>query len=430
VGALAAVSIVVALVTPAAVAQPDCREWTECRQRALDAAERKEYETFHDLAWRAVQLGPKGDPALLFVLARAQSLSGRPHDALVMLRRLAPAGVARDAVASPEFERVRALQGWTEVEALLSASPEAREPEGPEARKTGSPEARGSRRAERRDAVEPPAGAEALTFAATSFKPAALAYDGVSRRFIISDTDVSRLAVIDEFSHQIATLASGHSAGFGTVTAIAIDPRAGDLWVASIDGSSGSDIPALHKLQLISGRVLAKFATAKATAGRFADVAVTPDGTVVAIQEGGQILRLSPRAARIEVVADVAGDTLSSVTVGPDGSIYVSGSRGVLRVSKGRATPMTAPAGADLSGLARIRWSRDSFVALQRAGDGGYRVIRARVGRTGRAVTAVNVLDSSVATPNPAAATLAGDAFYYLAATGGTELAIRRIIVK
>jgi hypothetical protein len=48
----------------------------ECRKLAPDAAA-PEYERFHDLAWRTLQTGPKNDPALMYLLARAQSLSGR-----------------------------------------------------------------------------------------------------------------------------------------------------------------------------------------------------------------------------------------------------------------------------------------------------------------------------------------------------------------
>ncbi len=70
----------------------DCKGWQECRQLALDAAAREDYNAFHDLAWRALQAGPKNDPALMTLLARAQSLSGRPGDALVMLQRLAAMG--------------------------------------------------------------------------------------------------------------------------------------------------------------------------------------------------------------------------------------------------------------------------------------------------------------------------------------------------
>lgn len=101
----------------------DCREWQECRQLALDAAKREDYNAFHDLAWRTMSLGPKNDPALMLLLARAQSLSGRPHDALVMLQRLASMGVANDAATSNDFERVRALPAWAEFEAKVSGKP-------------------------------------------------------------------------------------------------------------------------------------------------------------------------------------------------------------------------------------------------------------------------------------------------------------------
>ena len=416
----------------APAAASDCREWTECRRLALDAAERKDYETFHDLAWRTVQLGPKDDPALLFVLARAQSLSGRPHDALVMLRRLAPAGVAREAAASAEFERVRALAGWPEVEALLtSEGPGGREPEGPGARGAGGPG-----KVTKATAVKPDVtlnafgAAEALTFAAASFKPAALAYDAVSRRFIISDTDVSRLAVIDEFSHHLATLASGQAAGFGTVTALAIDPRAGDLWVASVDGSSGEDVPALHKLQLISGRVLKKFPSESRSAGPFVDIAIAPDGTVYAVQQAGVVWRLPAGGGSLAPTHRITHSQFASVTVSSQGAVYLADRESVMRFTPAPGAYVKAPDGADLSGLVRIRWSRGSLIGLQQTTGGSYRVIRMRLGRDGRSVTAVDVLDASVNTPNPAAATLAGDVFYYLAETSGAELAIRRVVVK
>src|SRR5262249_4062434 len=98
---------------------PDCRDWTECRRLALDAAERHDYEAFHDLAWRAVQKGPRQDPALMYLLARAQALSGRPHDALIMIQRLAEMGVASDAPTNADFERVRALADWPAGAAIV-----------------------------------------------------------------------------------------------------------------------------------------------------------------------------------------------------------------------------------------------------------------------------------------------------------------------
>lgn len=106
-----------------AQAQPppvECRDWQTCRMLALEARERGEHESFHDLAWRAVQTGPPRQPALMLLLARAQSLSGRPDDALVMLRRIVELGVApAEALSDPDFRRARAMARWPEVEAAI-----------------------------------------------------------------------------------------------------------------------------------------------------------------------------------------------------------------------------------------------------------------------------------------------------------------------
>ncbi len=117
---------------PSAIPQ-DCREWQECRQLALDAAARQDYNAFHDLAWRTLQAGPKNDPSLMTLLARAQSLSGRPGDALVMLQRLAAMGVVTDAATNDDFARVRALPAWPEFEARISGLPPPDAGKGPAA---------------------------------------------------------------------------------------------------------------------------------------------------------------------------------------------------------------------------------------------------------------------------------------------------------
>src|SRR5438093_3921614 len=117
IGAVALLAYLAARLAAASPAVPQsrdfgCTEWHQCRELALAAADRGEYETFHDLAWRTVQTGPRNDPALMYLLARAQALSGRPHDALVMLERLADMGVASDAATNDDFRRTRELPGW------------------------------------------------------------------------------------------------------------------------------------------------------------------------------------------------------------------------------------------------------------------------------------------------------------------------------
>ena len=70
---------------------------------------------------------------------------------------------------------------------------------------------------------------------------AGLAYDAVSRRFIVADREARKLTVVDEFSQHVANLASAQSAGFGSIAALEIDTRQGNLWVVSTDTASATD---------------------------------------------------------------------------------------------------------------------------------------------------------------------------------------------
>ena len=108
--------IVVALFVLLSTHPPQqCSDVASCRTQAEAARENKDYEAFHDLAWAAFRQGKKNDPELMLFVARAQSLSGRPLDALVMLERIAKLGIATDAATSDDFARVRALPRWPEV---------------------------------------------------------------------------------------------------------------------------------------------------------------------------------------------------------------------------------------------------------------------------------------------------------------------------
>ncbi|MCC7123573.1 MAG: hypothetical protein IT178_01905, partial [Acidobacteria bacterium] len=98
-----------------------CGDAAACREATLQAIAEGRVEDAHDSAWRAMQRGPADDAELMFLLARAQSLSGRPDDALVMVRRLVERGVATEAATHPDLERMRGRPGWPAVEQLIAA---------------------------------------------------------------------------------------------------------------------------------------------------------------------------------------------------------------------------------------------------------------------------------------------------------------------
>jgi hypothetical protein len=432
-----------------APSKPVCRAWQECRQLAADAAAREDFESFHDLAWRAVQLGPKNDPALMYLLARAQSLSGRPTDAIVMLERLTGMGVPiADAATSDDFRRVRALPRWPDLAAKLSPSEsgdthlDARSliPETPKnkdslsARRDAAPAPAVAPNVEASPAkaVSAPASSalESLRFALPQFTPAGLAYDAVSRRFVVGDRLGRKLAVVDEFSQHVANLAGAQTSGFGEIAALEIDTRQGYLWVVSSEGTKTS----LHKLQLISGRLLTAYAVPDTFAPvSFGDVAVAGGGAVLALDTAGhRLFRLPAGATEAQVAVTLPDTSPSSIAPGEDGVVYVATASGIVRVDiVARSTsPVKEAKGLDVSGLTRIRWHRGALAGLQKTSEGPYRAVRITLDRLGRRATALDVLDPSISIANPTAATIVGGVLYYLANGNGSEMIIRRVALR
>jgi hypothetical protein len=402
----------------------ECADAAECRAKALEAASRSDYEQFHDFAWRAVQKGPPRDPELMYLLARAQAMSGRPGDALVMLRRLAEKRVPNDAATNEDFSRVRELPGWADVEAL-SGGVKPAPAEAPAPRSEPAP--------------APPAAeggtADEVRFDARRFVPGGLAYDAVSRRFVLGDRSARKIFVVDERSGRANDLVGAGSAGFHDVVGLAIDPRRGDLWVvSSTDGDPDKAESVLHKLQLVSGRPLGMFhPPAESDPVRFVDVSVGADGTVFALDAAGRrILRVRPGSDDFDRVAALETLEPLSMAIASDGVAFVSHSSGLSRVelSGGRITKV-ASSGDDaaLAGLERIRWIQGSIVAVQRQPDGSRRIVRLRLDRRGRKTTAIDVLESSAPASAAGAAALVGKAFFYLIADERGTI-VRRVPIR
>ncbi|HEV3060437.1 MAG TPA: hypothetical protein VGY48_19490 [Vicinamibacterales bacterium] len=398
-----------------------CREWRECQRLALDAAERRDYEAFHDLAWRAVQTGPSKDPALMYLLARAQCLSGRPHDALIMLERLAAMGVATDADTSDDFQRTRALPGWTEVATAIEQIRIASLPAGSARAPSGAP-ALPAPRPDASDlmAFAPETVEQPVRVSTPRFAAGGLAYDAVSRRFVVGDHHGRKLLVVREGADHTDDLVRADSAGFREIAAIEVDGRRGDLWVATgiPDGSNW----ALHKLQLVSGRLLRAFpVAAKLEPLKIIDLAVSHAGVVLALDSlGSRLFVLRPGRTSLEPLPKMALPGLASVAATSDElTVYVAHAAGVARVDlrSGTVLPVVAPAGLEFGVIERLRWHRNALLTVESDANGSRRVVRFSLDASGRAVTAATIIDASIpAAAGPTFATVSDDELSYIIA--------------
>ena len=437
---LATVAVLPLLLLSLAQSAP-CADVGGCRQAALDAAARGDFETFHDLAWRAAQKGRPNDPELMYLLARAQSLSGRPGDAIVMLRRLAQMGVRTDAKDNADFERVRRLPAWPELEALLDSSsdtgPALSGPGAGAAAPAGStspppPTSRtNAKPATAPSYTDAPGGRRgtenAMRLAATAMNPVGLAYDSASRRFVLGDGDGNKLMVADEVFNHVNDLIGAASAGFGRLSAVEIDTRRGDLWVTSSDGNGASSI---HKLQLVSGRVLSQIALpAELEPIVVSDFAVADDGTLVLVDSrGARLLHVKSTGDRLDRPLALHLSTPSSIAPA-NGVTYVAHADGlsVIDTASGRVTSIQPAKGVSLTTLRRIRWARGGLIGIQEDATGS-RLVRIRLNSNRHRATAVEPLDGEVQSAGTAL-TISRDAAYYVANTaeGAT---IRRVEIR
>jgi hypothetical protein len=417
-----------------------CHEWHECQRLALEAYARGEYETFHDLAWRTAQTGPARNAELMYLVARAQSLSGRPHDALVMLGRIAEFASIGAAATDDDFRAVRQLRQWPELEAVMTTAARSATVSAPtiSAAPVSAPAI--SAPAASSPAVAVPRRLyEALRTPGGVLGSAGLAYDRVSSRFVVADGGLRKLVIIDERSGHFVDLVTAASAGFYDITGLEIDPLRGDLWVVSAEptasGANRWPASALHKLQLVSGRPVAQIPVpVDLQPCRLHDVAVTRDGGVLVLDAiGNRVLRLRAATQTFTSVATLNVQGSTSLTAAGDRTLYVAHASGVVRVDTvtGAVKSLASSPDVQLGGFERIRWLRDSLVGIQRLSDGSQRAVRIKIA-DGR-VAAMDILDSGITATDHPVATVSGDDFYLLVhqpSGDGNDVVIRRSQVR
>jgi hypothetical protein len=424
---------------------------------ALAAQQRGDLEAFHDLAWRAVQTGPRNDAALMLLLARAQSLSGRAHDALIMLQRLAARGIdISDATTSDDFRRVRNLPAWAEWKGIAppasdspataaapadsppagttTPSPRAAPKSEAAAAKAPAPEGSSKAASGAPEPAKPPASADrddALSLPSTVGTPAAMAYDGVSGRLVLADDSSGTLKVLSEVSGNAANLVSRGWGGPYKTTGIAIDPAHGDLWVVATANDDGS-APApsvVHRLQLVSGRLLYSVpAPATPPDARFVAVALAGTAVYALDAAGHRVFELSTTGKTLRPRATLKVDDPASLAVGSDGVAFVAHPAGILRVTlaNGQSGRLTAARGVDLRGLQSIARHHDTLFGIQRREDGTLAAVRIRLAANGQRATRLDVIGEAAAS----AIAIMGDVLYYVGPQAAGRTVVERVKLR
>ncbi len=266
--------------------------------------------------------------------------------------------------------------------------------------------------------MEPAESSDAVRFSSGQFLAAGLAYDVVSRRFVIGDALGRKLMVVGVGSDHADDLVRGDSARFDDVAALGIDEMRGNLWVISTSDASGEST--LHRLQLVSGRPLKSYRAAPGIGRtRLVDLAIQASGDVIALDSSGsRLLRLASRGSDIIVAMSLKLSGARSIAARNDSVLYVAHDEGIARVDlrAGTVAALSAPRGFDVGRFDAIRAHRDVLIGLQTTPAGSRQLVRLTLNAAGRAVTAKAIVDPQVAeTDRRVSLTITGDELYYLA---------------
>jgi hypothetical protein len=433
-----------------------CVSADECRRLTLEAIDARQYERAHDLAWLAYQKGARQDPITLTLLARAQSLSGRADDAFVMLRRLSEAGISVDDVhTSDDFARVRTHPGWpvlqasferlassrkdaaidgTATVANVAAAPAASNNSLPAGKRSAAPPAEGASSTAvgaDRDAlnaftptpVEAKRANEDLTLPALAFSPAAVAYDEVSARFVLSAPASDALTVVSQTSTNAASFTSRGWSGHDRITALAIDRRAGDLWVA-VNSASGA---MLHRLQLISGRRLDALEIPGDQPADINALAAGTDGVFALDRAARRVLRRTPQSKALSSFVRLPPELIPTALAYAPRALYVAHGDGLLRVelASRRQQPVAASHHAAVANLHSLAWHDGVLLAIQRSAE-KQQVVRLHLNAAGTRITRVDALGGATSD----VATLSGGVYHFLADEGNGVRVMRSVLAK
>ena len=156
--------------------------------------------------------------------------------------------------------------------------------------------------------------------------------------------------------------------------------------------SEANGLASIHKLQLVSGRVLARLDVPES----LKPIAISD----FAVLDSGGLLLLDSAGGRLVPVKSVAGPferaiplkvTGAASLATAEGKVYVAHERGlsVVDLADGRVIEVAAPKGASLGGLRHIRCTRGTLLSLQKDGD-FTRIVRIRLSRRAREAHTTN----------------------------------------
>lgn len=394
--AILASSIMTTVIATSATAESPLQRFLAARTEAVSAA------NAGDLAAAAVRLAEAdalvpNHPLVIQMRARVAAADGKTAESIEQWDRYADLGLVADPASVPAFAAVTADPAYQAVADRFAAN---RAPVG---------------RLEVLATLDQPVIAENVV------------RDSERRRLLVSTVrGRTILQIADDGEATPYLVADAEVAG---IFGLALDPERGLLWATASGLAMAGPLPEeltdrteLLKIDLASGRLLARFPQTDDARRSFGDLAVGPDGAVyVSDSIGGEIFRLPVGGAGLErLVAAGALRSPQGLAIAPDGQalIVADYTSGLYRLdpTTGEVFPVAAPE-VTLIGIDALVRDGDRFLVVQN-GTNPQRVMSLRLDSAASTVLEARVLAANLPEMDEPAGASVVDGHLLLVATG------------
>ncbi len=383
-----------------AAALPSAAEAMTLAREGAAAADAGEVATYLEKMEAAAALRPDY-PRILVNLAAAQVATERLDDAVATLDRLATLGLHSPVEKSADFTALRPRKDFQAVVKKLAAN-------------------------------QHPRGAGEIAF---SLREVTGLIEGIAWRektgaFYFGDVNGRAVWLRNSKDGALRRFTPEGDELLG-VFGLTIDEASGTLWAATAAVSAmrgftpqQDGTTALAEIDLESGEVRRTIPVVRIAGDRYShvlgDLALAPDGAVIATDSGGPMLwRLAPGAAALERFLEHPEFlSLQGIAILPTGIAVVSDhASGLLRVDLGDRTVqrLESPPGTTLIGIDGLAVAPDGRILAVQNGLRPSRVLRIELDGTAEGVVAISVLESAhltMAAPSLGCIATAGDFFF------------------
>jgi tetratricopeptide (TPR) repeat protein len=361
-------------------------------EQAMQAYAAKDYTLYAEKLGKVVDPQSK-QPALLYQLAGAYTLTGKHTEALTILNKLAAMGLAYPISTDPDFESFRKSALFAQAKKAFDKNLFTKHP-----------------------------STQAFVINEKDLVLEGITYDAQQKQWLVGSIYKRKIIRLDA-QGQASDFTTEGQESLLSILGMKVDAATRVLWVCSAAlGGDTSGNSAIVKYDLTNKKLLKKYLLPGGSQKQLLnDLVILKNGDVYATNsEAGAVYRIPKATDQLEIFIKPGTFIYpNGIALSPDGNkLYIAHFAGitVADLKTGTTTAMTHPETTTIAGIDGLSVYNNSLIGVQN-GVMPQRIIQMHLNPSYSGITKVDVLEANhpLFEKIPTTGVVVGDAFYFIA---------------